>query len=153
LAEIAACGSRRGPGESDEAVLVRLGADPLLLYDHLKNASDASRRVAGPPGGLNQRFLPSILFIGAVPSTAGTVGDCNYSSVNSGEENSIRPRPFIATGEDKALSLAIDPSSGRLAEEPSAGANAGSVSILEPVGLCWFLAICAIAGVTAVFSL
>lgn len=105
LAEISASTSRHDGGESDDAALIRMMADPLLLRDHLMESAKSEPFEVGPVHRLGQRLLSEFSFSGGAPAQPTQVELHPHRPATQGPVDSLRPEPFIVTGEDKALAL------------------------------------------------
>lgn len=150
LSEITASTSRRDGSESDDAALIRLMADPLLLRDHLVESSETDSGGVGPIHRLGQRLLSEISFSGGAPALSVQVEVHDYCPVTPGPADSLRPEPFIVTGEDKALALENSTGSCRETEGPWAGGGDLVSSPVFTASLQLLLVVLVIAGFVAV---
>lgn len=117
LSEITASTSRYDGGESDDAALIRLLADPLLLRDHLTEGGGNEARGAGLVHRLGEKLLSEFSFSDRVPILSTRAESHHYRKVTPSIADSLQPEPFVVTGEDRALALENSTGSCREAED------------------------------------
>lgn len=134
LSEITASTSRHDGGDDDEATLMRLLADPLLLRQHLKSKGEARTDWDGLARRLSHDLQSRIFFSGAVSKTGSYVLVPRYPPEEPRSAESLRPEPFTATPADRTL--ALDNNSGTQGDHPTPlGHNETQVSALA-IGTC-----------------
>lgn len=145
LSEITASTTRHDSGDDDEAILIRLMADPLLLRQHLKGKGGARQDMGGLARRLNHELQSRIFLSGAVAGSDFHVFDRRYPPTVTVPAESLRPEPFTATSADMMLALDNIPASHGKRSTPISHSEAKVSALLISTCLQILLAVLAVA--------
>lgn len=145
LSEITASTSRHAGGDDDEAALMRIRSDPLLLRQHLKGTSGTGSDSDGLAHRLNHDLQSRIFFSGAVADAGGQIQDHRYPPLERSTAESLRPEPFAATQADMTLALDNTPGPLGYASTPHGQSEAGVSTLVIGACLQILMAVLAVA--------
>ena len=151
LSEITASTTRHESGDDDEAILIRLMADPLLLRQHLKGRGGTRQDMDGLARRLNHELQSQIFLSGAVAGSDFHVLDRRYPPAVTVPAESLRPEPFTATSAD--MMLALDNIPGPHGERSAPLGNSETIVSAVVISTCSqvLLAVLAIAVLAEAF--